>query len=196
VNDDVFSPGDRSPAAVVARRQAIRAEALRRHRSGTFGAFSDEEMDRARDLTHYAGPPPAADPIVELLGHPADVTTEEAEARWEPRVLSSWPPRSPGPSYHSRGHTPAAPSRDEIDRALREAASLTARTLVANFEKSMAAVKAMAAAIDLEEMRVKVAAMAEDDPPPDVLNSKRHGAAAVCPRHGMTKGGLCRRCQR
>lgn len=26
--------------------------------------------------------------------------------------------------------------------------------------------------------------------------STRHGNASLCPRHGPTKGGLCRRCQR
>lgn len=30
----------------------------------------------------------------------------------------------------------------------------------------------------------------------DDLARRRHGHAAVCPRHGPTKGGLCRRCQR
>ena len=28
------------------------------------------------------------------------------------------------------------------------------------------------------------------------LNVRRHGAAAVCPRHGPTRGGLCRGCSR
>jgi hypothetical protein len=36
-----------------------------------------------------------------------------------------------------------------------------------------------------------------DDPPkPKIAGPHRHGHAAVCPRHGPTKGGLCRKCQR
>lgn len=31
---------------------------------------------------------------------------------------------------------------------------------------------------------------------PAQVERKRHGAASVCPRHGVTKGGLCRRCAR
>lgn len=33
-------------------------------------------------------------------------------------------------------------------------------------------------------------------PDPAALNRKRHGAASVCPRHGPTRGGLCRKCRR
>lgn len=32
--------------------------------------------------------------------------------------------------------------------------------------------------------------------PDDVVNRRRHGNAATCPRHGETKGGLCRKCRR
>ena len=28
------------------------------------------------------------------------------------------------------------------------------------------------------------------------LNRRRHGSASVCPRHGETRGGLCRKCSR
>lgn len=31
---------------------------------------------------------------------------------------------------------------------------------------------------------------------PTTENHRHHGAASVCPRHGPTKGGLCRRCAR
>lgn len=31
---------------------------------------------------------------------------------------------------------------------------------------------------------------------PKNVERLRHGSASVCPRHGPTKGGLCRRCQR
>lgn len=31
---------------------------------------------------------------------------------------------------------------------------------------------------------------------PDKVNRTRHGHAAICPRHGPTTGGLCRRCAR
>lgn len=30
---------------------------------------------------------------------------------------------------------------------------------------------------------------------PPELNSRRHGKSAMCPRHGETKGGLCRKCR-
>lgn len=56
----------------------------------------------------------------------------------------------------------------------------------------------------LSDMDVEAVAQAFDVPV-DMLQGKpdearlarrRHGHAAVCPRHGPTKGGLCRRCQR
>jgi hypothetical protein len=38
--------------------------------------------------------------------------------------------------------------------------------------------------------------MLTDDEHKGALNKRRHGSASVCPRHGATTGGLCRKCQR
>lgn len=58
--------------------------------------------------------------------------------------------------------------------------------------------------VTLENIDVAAIALALDvpadmltgKPDEDKLARRRHGHAAVCPRHGPTKGGLCRKCQR
>jgi hypothetical protein len=58
--------------------------------------------------------------------------------------------------------------------------------------------------VALKDVDVEAVALAFDVPvemltgkPDDArLARRRHGHAAVCPRHGPTKGGLCRKCQR
>lgn len=72
VADSPYAPGDRSAEAQAWRSEAISAEATRRHVDGTFGAFSDDEMARARSVLGQAH-----DPAAEILGIEPTVPSPE-----------------------------------------------------------------------------------------------------------------------
>lgn len=180
--DQVYAPGDRSPQAVVARRRAVRAEARRRQAAGTFSAFTDEEMDRARDLTHYA-PNVADDPVAEILGHPSDRQPGETPTHGVER--DEWAAlRAVGVA--AGGVVPVANVGGvtfvEFEEAIRRLSEAMAD---------------MSLQVSLDALSQAVTAFdpAVDDDPPEVVNRRLHGNSAFCPRHGETKGGLCRRCR-
>lgn len=64
-----FKASDPSPAAKIERAQRIRGEAYRRQDTGTFGAFTDAELNEASALAARDLRP---DPVEAILGHPAD----------------------------------------------------------------------------------------------------------------------------
>jgi hypothetical protein len=64
--------------------------------------------------------------------------------------------------------------------------------LQAALDQAIAAIEAVVTAVVVGPIADVIATL--DDTP--ALNRKRHGRAAICPRHGPTTGGLCKRCVR
>lgn len=74
-----YKASDRSPAAQAWRLNAIRNESWKRQASGTYGAFSDDEMEQARALARSEARP---DPVMEILGHPGDWIEGDEPEQW------------------------------------------------------------------------------------------------------------------
>lgn len=212
--DSPFAADDHGYEARVWRKSALYREWDQRQADGTFGAFTDDEMEHARDT--LSDGQPIHDPVAEILG----LDEEDRSNPW----LATGPVTDPWmlpDAVHLGGIisvVPVVPIRPAplLVRDLMPSVSVSSKPISYFTPVQQAAVdqvcRDVAAALTttLQEVadglhRAMVGADVSpllqgipSEPAEKVgrLNRIRHGRGAVCPRHGETRGGTCMKCLR
>lgn len=175
VRDLDFSPSDRSPEAVEARRILVNIEIRDAAADGRYGhAFSEDEMAEARALVRSELP---VDPVKALF----DQVEAEYEAEHPPANLMT---RGISSFIRGVGFQPDFIIFDDVQKRPVDVPKM--KLWLNELENRRVTPSLDVADPALEARRLR----AERDE-----QRRRHGSSATCPKHGPTTGGTCRKCR-
>lgn len=163
------SPGDQSPEARRWRQIALQQQIHLAEETGIYGhAFTEQELAKARrDAAEVTRP----DPVEAILGIPGDASWDEIQAAEQEEL--DWLNYLKNESVLNKFQ--------EVAEALSKLWNDTAE-----------AFKPMLEAIEKASVKVTPLIQVKFD---QQVQQLRHGSAAICPRHGPTRGGTCLKCR-
>ena len=167
-----YSPGDQSPRAIRERRMLLQRQIAMAEETGIYGhAFTAAELKKAgRDAAEVT----RTDPVAEILGVSGD---EPIPGDWD--------------AGEGIGFFAGKEFSIDLVFASKEEFQKVAEVLTGLFSDLQLAFQPLLDAAERLATAMTPALQARFD---DQVQQLKHGSAAICPKHGNTQGGFCRRC--